>query len=187
MDCTITSTKPRRRGFTLAELLIATGIGGMVFAAVAAVIFYSARSFAALTNYVDLDKYSRSALDQMVSEIRQADRLQSYSENQLVFNATNPTNSSTYTITYTYSPDAKTLSKTIGGRTTVLLQECQSMKFDVFQRNPQGGTYEYYPVDASRPDLVKLVQLTWTCSRDILGKKANTESVQSAKVVIRKQ
>jgi len=30
------------------------------------------------------------------------------------------------------------------------------------------------------------VQLSWTCSRKVLGKKSTTESVQSAKVVIRK-
>jgi hypothetical protein len=36
-------------------------------------------------------------------------------------------------------------------------------------------------------DAAKLVQVTWVCSRSILGKKVNTESVQSAKVVIRKQ
>ena len=186
MDCTITSTKSRRRGFTLVELLIATGIGGIVFAAVAALTFYSARSFAALTNYVDLDKYSRNALDQMVSDIRQADRLKSYAPNQLVFDSTN--SPPPYTITYTYDPGAKTLSKTVGGRTTVLLRECQFMEFKVFQRNPQDKSYDLYEVDGkSQPDLVKLVQLTWVCSRNILGKQANTESVQSAKVVIRKQ
>ena len=31
----------------------------------------------------------------------------------------------------------------------------------------------------------KLVQVTWNCSRQILGNKANTESVQSAKIAIR--
>ncbi len=172
---------------TLVELLVATGIGGIVFAAVALLTFYSARSFAALTNYVDLDKYSRNALDQMISEIRQADSLKTYATNELVFNFTNPTNNSAYTISYTYNPTAATLSKIVGTKSTVLLRECQYMKFDVFQRNPMNGTYDYYTNSWNRPDLAKLVQLTWVCSRKILGKQANTESVQSAKVVMRKQ
>ena len=33
----------------------------------------------------------------------------------------------------------------------------------------------------------KMVQFTWTCSRTIIGARLNTESVQSAKIVIRKQ
>ena len=172
---------------TLVELLIAVGIGGIVFAAVALLTFYSARSFAALTNYVDLDKYSRNALDQMISEIRQADGVTNFTTTRLVCSFTNPTNSAKYQITYNYDSNAQKLKKTVsGGAETVLLNECEYLKFDVFQRNPKDREYDYYPAETSRPELVKIVQLTWVCSRKILGKKANTESVQSAKVVIRK-
>ena len=33
----------------------------------------------------------------------------------------------------------------------------------------------------------KVIDLSWVCSRSILGQKANTESVQTARIVIRKQ
>jgi hypothetical protein len=33
----------------------------------------------------------------------------------------------------------------------------------------------------------KLIQVSWICSRDILEARFNTESVQSAKIVIRNQ
>ena len=33
----------------------------------------------------------------------------------------------------------------------------------------------------------KLIKLNWTCSRTILGQAVNTESVQTAKIVMRKQ
>ena len=69
----------------------------------------------------------------------------------------------------------------------VLLSECQEFGFASFQRNPINGTYNQYPTDPNRPDLCKLIQVSWVCSRNILGKRANTESVQSAKFVIRKQ
>jgi len=188
MVCTITSTKnARRRGASLIELVVAAGISGIIFSAVGGLMYYSARSFVALSNYVDLDSQSRNALDSMSSEIRQVDALTSYSTNQIVFQGISPSTGAAYTLTYRYDPAAKTLSKTFGGRTTVLLRECTFMQFAIFQRNPVGGTYDQYPVDnPSRPDLCKLVQLTWICSRSILQKSANTESVQSAKFVIRK-
>ena len=78
MDCTITSyslKRNRRRGMTLVELQIASAIAVILFGAVMALAFYTARSFAAFTNYVDLDVNSRNALDLMSTEIRQADFL----------------------------------------------------------------------------------------------------------------
>src|SRR5256885_10873198 len=63
MDCTITSTpnKARCQAMTLVELMVATGVGSVVLAAVMALSLFSARSFAALGNYVDLDIKSRTA------------------------------------------------------------------------------------------------------------------------------
>lgn len=171
---------------TLVELMVATALSGIIFAAVATLMFHSARSFAALTNYVDLDSRSRNALDRMSSEIRQVDRLTSFATNKLVFQGTDPSSGAAYSLTYRYDPVAKTLSKTMGTTTTVLLTECTYLNFSIYQRNPVGYAYDQFPVDPNRPDLCKLVQLTWVCSRDILQKRANTESVQSAKFVIRK-
>jgi len=169
---------------TLVELMVATVLGGLVLAAVMALTFFSARSFAALTNYVDLDNFSRNALDTMSREIRQADRLVSGDDHQLVFQHTD--NGSTNHVSYTYDPDTKQLvRRQLGVTPKVLLQECDFLRFSIYQRNPINGTYDQYPT--ANPDTCKLVQLSWICSRNIFGKKANTESVQSAKVVIRKQ
>ena len=67
----------------------------------------------------------------------------------------------------------------------MLLTECDSLSFEIFQRNPIGGTYDQFP--ASSPATAKLINVTWTCSRKILGTAMNTENVQTAKIVIRKQ
>lgn len=193
MECTITSTTATERargGFTLVELMVASGIGVIVFVLAATIIFFSARSFAALTNYVDLDRVSRNALDTMSTEIRQVDALTSFTTNKVVFRGTDPVSAGAYILTYTYDPSKKTLTSEFTGarrEKKELLSECQSFLFASFQRNPINGTYDQYPTDPNRPDLCKLVQVSWVCSRNILGKKANTESVQSAKFVIRKQ
>ena len=168
---------------TLVETLIATGVGSIVMAALLALFLFSARSFAALANYVDLDNKSRNALDTMSSDIRQADFLTSYQTNQLVFQTTDTTN--TLALTYFYDPVATTLTRTLGVRSTVLLTNCTSLNFGIFARNPLGGQWDTYSNGVVSN--CKLVQLTWVCQRGILGGRiANTESVQSAKVVMRK-
>jgi type II secretory pathway pseudopilin PulG len=170
---------------TLVELMVAMGVGSILFVAVGTLAFYSARSFAALSNYVELDNFSRNALDQMSREIRQADALLTGTDHQLVFQVSNPTNGVVSQVTFTYDPTSRQLTRTQSGTTTTLLKECDFLKFSIYQRNPIGGTYDQYPT--ANPATCKLVQMSWICSRNILGKKANTESVQSAKVVIRKQ
>jgi hypothetical protein len=117
----------------------------------------------------------------MSQEIRQTRRLTDGSTNRLVFE-----DSDGGQLQYYWDKDSKTLRRQKnGGGSKVLLDNCQQLTFSMFQRNPIGGTYDVYP--AATPATCKLVQLRWTCSRDLLKTGANTESVQSSKIVIRKQ
>ena len=182
----ITSTKRRRRGkqagLSLVEFLVAMGIGSLVLAGLAALMFYTGRSFAALANYVDLDTYSRNALDTMSREIRQTRRLVAGTSTRLQFE-----DSDGQTLVYEYNADERTLTRTKNGVTDSepLLKECNFLQFSMYQRNPINGKYDQYPT--ATPSECKLVQLRWICSRDLIQARRNTESVQSAKIVIRKQ
>ncbi|MEW6305946.1 MAG: prepilin-type N-terminal cleavage/methylation domain-containing protein [Verrucomicrobiota bacterium] len=181
MVCNPTSTKRRRTAaMTLVEVMVASGIAGIVFAAVASLSFYTARSFAALSNYVDLDQQSRNALDQMSMKIRQADGLLSYETNSITLSYQGGS------LIYTYNSGTRQVTETVGGRTEVLLEECDYLNFQIFQRNTAAGTFDQFPV-TSDTATAKLVQVSWTCSRTILGQKVNTESIMAAKIVIRKQ
>ena len=182
MVCKPTSTDRLRRsgGFTLVEFMVASAIGLIALTALAAFASYTARSFAAISNYVDLDRSSRNALDYMTKDIRQTLRLNAFSSNRLDF-----IDQDGGTLSYIYDPVGRTLSRSKGGTNKVLLTECDTLTFDIFQRNPVGGTYDQYPT--ATVTNTKLVQVTWTCSREIIGAKLNTESVQTAKIVIRKQ
>ena len=172
---------------TLVEIMIGAGIGSLTGAAILALVFFSARSFAALSNYVDLDIYSRNALDKMCSEIRQANRLMVYSPTNLQFEAVDPDSGATNTLTYTYDAAAATLNRVYAGQTNTVLKEVlpNTLEFDMYQRNTLGGSVDNYPT--TDVTACKVVQLSWVCSRKILGQQANTESVQSAKIMIRKQ
>lgn len=172
---------------TLVEVLIATGLGSVVLAAVVSMTVYSARSFAAVSNYVDMDMKSRAALDRMSQEIRQADGLAAngFSATQLVFTGRDPATLAPYTLTYTYDPALKTLTRTRGSDTQTMLTRCDSLVWTMYQRNMSNQTDQ--PIPTSDPRTCKLIKLTWVCSRTILGSSANTESVQSAEIVVRKK
>jgi hypothetical protein len=165
---------------TLAEVMVASAIAGIVLTAVAALTVFSARSYAALANYVDLDQYSRKTLDRLTMEIRQADSLAICTSNQLVF-----VNGGFTNLSYTYDPTARTLTRTNGTEVEIMLKECDAFTFTMFGRNTQSNSFDQFPTTTAAN--TKLVKLNWTCSRTILGRRVNTESVQSAKIVIRKQ
>jgi hypothetical protein len=176
-----TSTRARQRALSLVELLTSLGVGSILLVAILSLSFFSARSFAALTNYVDLDNHSRNALDHITREIRQADSLVSSSNHELEFKH------GTGFIRYHYNSTARTLTRNHNGRLTVLLRECDELQFRIYQRNPVPETWDQFDLPTNDPTLCKMVQLSWVCSRTILGARVNTESVQSAKVVIRKK
>ena len=184
MDCRITSSNKKRRSLaavTLVELMIAISIGSLVFLILAAITVYTARSFAALGNYMELDKRSRNTLDRMTQIIRESDGILSWGNHELIlsYNA--------QPLSFTYTPGNKKLVMTeTNGTQRALLEGCDFLDFQIFQRTAIGGVYDQYPVTADEA-AAKIVQISWVCSRSLIGNLINSESVQSAKIVIRKQ
>ena len=181
MDCKITFTNQRAQGgFSLAEVLIAAGLGSIFFIVIGSLIYFSAWSFVSIGNYIELENSSRLALDTISRDIRQSTDVASWNGQQITLNYTNGVQ-----LIYTFNPSARTLRRTLDGNSTTLLTEVDTGLFSVFQRNPVSGAYDQYPVGT--PGTTKLVQVDWQCSRRILQARINTESVQSAKIVIRRQ
>lgn len=173
----IGKSKGRTAGMTLIEMVVASGVGTLILTAVALLSMFGARSFAAMGNYGDLDRKSRNALDTLSKEVRQSRALISFSPTKLVFQD-NDTNS----LTYTYSPSARTLTRIKGTERVVLLSGCDYLNFDISQRNPS-NQFTFWPT--TNVSMAKLIDVSWKCSRTILGAAVNTESVQTAKIVIR--
>jgi hypothetical protein len=159
---------------------VAFGITGLLLVAIASVAMFSGRSFAALANYVELDDKNRLAIDQLTRDLRQANRIVSYNANSLTMQDADGVE-----ITYNYSTSNHTLSRSKGGTSSVLLRECDNFNFSLGQRNTVAGSYDLYPAESV--DTAKVVNVAWVCSRKIFGVKQNTESVQTARIVIRKQ
>jgi hypothetical protein len=190
MDFKITSTKRRpgrtgtARGFALVEALMAIGVTGLLMLAITSFTMFAARSFTALFNYVDLDDCNRIAMDRLSRDIRQSKSVFNFSSTMLALVDTDDV-----VLTYTYNPTQRTLTRKraneIASPKNIVLSNCDSLNFNVCKRNPVGGTYDVYP--AADPTTAKVIDVSWVCSRSVFGRKENTEAVQTARIVIRKQ
>ena len=170
----------RRRvaGFTLVEFMVASSLGLLVATAVALLSSFTTRSFVAATNYTDLAMTSRKGLDIMTRTIRQASQVVAYSTNGITLLDT-----SSNLTSFTFDPAARTLVTASGGLRTTNLTGCDSLSFWIYQRTPVSNTFDCYtPAFTTN---AKLVQVTWSCSRTILGAKVNTEAIESAKITLR--
>ena len=180
--------QPRsRRAFTLVELSVAIAISGIILTAVLSFTVYAAKSFAAMENYVDLEQKSQNAVDTMLRDIRQTKALTSYGTATLngrtITNRLSFLDADDQALTFRFTNNI--LLRTKGGNSTMLLTNVDYLCFQVFKRNPVATTFEQFPT--SDAGSCKLVSLNWICSRTILGSRINTESVQTAKIVLRKQ
>jgi Tfp pilus assembly protein PilW len=171
--------RDRRCGMTLVELMVATGLGTVVLAGIASLTLFTARSFVALSNYDELDRASCHALDTLSAEIRQTQQITSYATNQLVF-----LDADGQSLTYAWDPPTRVLTRQKTNTTTTLLTQCDYLCFNISQRNVS-NSFIFYPAAITNLITAKLVDVSWRCSRKILGSKVNTETVQTAKTVLR--
>ena len=171
--------------FTLPEMMVSVAMGVLILASVVTVFLFVNRSLDATGNYEELDRQSRNALDLMSQDIRQCGGLTNYTTNTLNF--TNQDGSllqyswdgSNY-LTYTNAATTNAGCPR-GGR---LLKGCAYLKFSVFQRNPVPGTTMTF-TNASSASLVKVIVMDWICRRTNYTSLTDSESVQTAKVVMR--
>ena len=165
--------------FTINEFIVGSAIAGMIILGVVNVTIFAARSFEGLNNYIQLDTESRKALDLFTRDVRMSEGLSSFSTNKIVLSYTNST-----TLTYEWDQQNEQLISYTLSETNTLLDGCDYLEFMIFQRNPIPGSYDQIPT-ANNISECKLVQVEWRTYRTLLGSKAHTENVQSAKVVIR--
>jgi len=183
MDFKVTSTKARwhhASGFALIDAIMAIGLTGIIMVVLVSITLFSGRSFVCLANYVELDDKNRLAIDNLTRDLRECNKVTYCVSNFLSLEA-----SDGFAIYYIHSGTTKTLQRWKAGQSTTLLTGCESLNFRFCKRNTITNTYEQFP--AAVPAEAKVVDVAWKCSRSILGVTANTEAVQTAKIVIRKQ
>lgn len=180
MVLTNTSTKRGRSALSLVEYLVTLSIVVLLIVTGAAASENFLRAVAFLTNSVDLDAKNRLAIDRMSRDIRGCDAVDAAWSNGLVLRF------GTNLVTFEYHPDTRQLVRDHPDTgTEVYLKGCDHVRFDLFRRNPLGDPYDTYPTATATN--CKIVQISWVCSRRLLGFKAHTGRMQSARVVIRNQ
>ena len=176
-----------RRAFTLVEMLMAIAVSGIILTVLLTFTVYASKSFAAMENYVDLEQKSQTAVDSMLRDIRETKALSSYEtmtfQGRTITNALTFLDSDDGALTFRFTDNI--LLRTKDTETTMLLTNVDYLTFQIFKRNPIATTFEQFPT--ANVGECKLVSVNWICSRSILGNRLNTESVQTAKIVIRKQ
>ena len=168
----------KAQGFSLVELLVSTAIASLVALVVVSLMFFTSRSFVAATNYADMAMASRMALDNMSRNIRQARQVTACTSNSisLLDASGNP-------LQYSLNPSKQSLVCVSAGVTNTYLTGCNSLQFWIYQRTAISNTFACYnPASVTN---AKLVQVTWSCSRQIFGANVNNEVVESASICLR--
>jgi hypothetical protein len=181
MVCKSTSIKLRRRAqaaFTLVEFMLASGMAMLASAAIIALAVFTTRGFVAMTNYTDMALASRMALDKMSRSIRLMSSLTAYETNSITLR-----DAGGNSLSYTWDPTARTVVSVSGGQTNTYLTGCDSLNFWIYQHTLKSNTFDCY--DPAYVTNARMVQLTWTCSRQLQAAKVNTELVESAKIALR--
>jgi Tfp pilus assembly protein PilW len=185
----------RRAGYTLVEMLVAVGIGVAAMGVVATISMNTAFNYAAMGNYVVLDDQNRNALDVISREVRDASALMSFNTNSpQSLLLTNSIAGTAVTLTYTNSTLVMVtkFQTTQTNQTQTLLTGCNYWNFQLYDRAPLLTTNlisfcasTNYTTGLVDPTFTKVINMTWSCSRTILGSKLNTENVQTAQVILR--
>jgi type II secretory pathway pseudopilin PulG len=194
MKIFIRKTKSRRQSaMSLVELMFASAISTVVIAIVMLLVVYAVRSFAALANYQILDQASSTTANEMSREIREATSVINFqnagSTKWVEFANTNA--SPVYTIRYEWTEADQTLTSKRSDQTDaeVLLEGCERWDFTFQQRTPLKGPAFGFSTNMVNQAECKVVTMTWKCSRALGGGTSlfNTESVQTAQIVLRNQ
>jgi YD repeat-containing protein len=167
-------------GWVLAETMVAVVVGITFLVALMVIFVNSSVSFAGVGNYINMDRRSRNALDQMTWNIRNAKVLTSFDPAALVFNYDT---AGTINLAYRYDASSRMVTEewTVGGVTTtnILLTGCDSFAFSLYD-------HDLLPTTDVSAGQGKVISIGWNCSGTSLS-RTNSEYMQQAQIVIRNQ
>lgn len=166
-----------RRGWSLIETMVTVGLSTAIMGSMLPTGLTVTNSMVAIQNYCDLNRASCNTLDNMSRDLRNTASVTSVSDRQVTVSNVLTAD----VISYSWD-GSNNVVRTFNGLGKVVLTQCDYLKFSSFQRNPTNN-FQFLP--ASSPSTTKLISVSWRCSRQILGAKINTESVQTAQICIR--
>jgi len=170
-------------------MMMAVGVFTLCGMALLGTYIFSVKTMASMYSYALLDAYNRQAMDQLTREVRQAKNVLAYTTNSVTLLVPRNDFSGDDRVTYSFSPTTKKMIRTSSdGTKKLLLDNCSLLEFQLFTRCPSNSVFGAFPVAINDwSNTVKVLQLTWKTSVVQPSGIANSENVQTARIVIRKQ
>jgi prepilin-type N-terminal cleavage/methylation domain-containing protein len=173
----------KRRGFSLVEVLLAMSISSLALAAVLSTVTFIARSSVSTTDYAEMDREARTALEIFARDVRMAsgapDFVEDVSVNLVVLNS-----SGTTSVNYTYVSGTATFYREYGeSGQQALIKNIEPGSFHLTR-------YSIADVDgvqqkAENPLETKQIQLQLRSVRTGPAKAFASNNVVSARYVMR--
>jgi hypothetical protein len=178
-----------RRGWTLVEMMVAVGIFSLSGLCLMGLYIFSIKSMGSMYSYALLDANNRKAMDQITREIRQSNKVLGFTTNSITIQTADLTGANGPVVTYSFSPSVKKMLRSSSdGTSSTLLDNCSLLSFQMFTRCPSNGVFGIFPVATNNwQQTVKVLQLSWKTSIIQPSSVANSENIQTARIVIRKQ
>jgi prepilin-type N-terminal cleavage/methylation domain-containing protein len=176
--------------WTLVEMMVALAVFSICGLALMGLYIFGIKSMASMCNYSLLDQCNRQAMNQLTREIRQSTQVLGYSTNSITIQTGNSDGTPGPVVTYSFNGTSQTLMRQnlSDGTSQVLLNNCSLLSFKLFMRCPSNAVFGIFPVaTANWSNTVKVLQLTWKTSMQVPSGPINSENIQTARVVIRKQ
>ena len=168
-------------GGTIAEYVMAVGVGAIVMVFGVTLVVHSGRTFASLYNYADLNSSSLFAIDRVTTDIRNAGGLTFFDPQRIILDG----GTNKPLVTLAYSAKDRTLTRQLDkGPETVILTGCDSLDFFIYE--PEVASNTLALTSTTIATNAKAVGVTWQCSRSILGRAVNTDKPRTAITVMRR-
>jgi Tfp pilus assembly protein PilE len=109
---------PRRHGFSLVELMVAVGIAFFIIAGVTSAYVYMGRNLIRYSNQQDTEAQIRRTMQMLAADVHAATDVTSFSSTQFTLSMPyvhSDYSVTSYSVTYTYSSTAKTITRTVSG------------------------------------------------------------------------
>ncbi len=170
-----------RAGFSLIELVVAMTIASMAMAAVLSTSIFIGRSCVATTDYADMTREARTALELFARDVRMASDVTAFSSTAVTLTVV--TSSGTKTVNYTYVPGTKIFYQNFGTaqqRRLITSIETLTLKAYGLATDASGE-----PKEANNLLEIKQLQLQLRSVRTGPGKSSASNNVVSARYILR--
>lgn len=167
---TISTDLPdKKRGFTLAELLVALAIMSIVLASMYPAIIQLAQGSESVVNYTEMNTLTRNALERFGRDARMARNIKLATDYRVILDVQG------VDVEYRYYPDVGAFYREVNGNQQLLLTDSEDLLFSFYdlRQNPTTDINE-----------VKHVQLEAEMQRQVL-QLFNTNYIISARFMMR--